>query len=129
MQGCGDVAHFRGVADNTPPQFNFWIPSHCLFSAHLGGHELEQMQLILETIPVIHEEDKEELLKVMPTFINSTWEVRKPLRKLLPEVDSEGTVVPAGFGNVLLLGLPPAAMFLDLLLQGVTGIVLLSPSA
>uniref|UniRef100_A0A8C0AXQ8 Mitogen-activated protein kinase n=1 Tax=Buteo japonicus TaxID=224669 RepID=A0A8C0AXQ8_9AVES len=53
------------------------------------GHELEQMQLILETIPVIHEEDKEELLKVMPTFINSTWEVRKPLRKLLPEVDSE----------------------------------------
>ncbi|XP_074875705.1 mitogen-activated protein kinase 4 [Buteo buteo] len=54
-----------------------------------GGHELEQMQLILETIPVIHEEDKEELLKVMPTFINSTWEVRKPLRKLLPEVDSE----------------------------------------
>ncbi|XP_069737095.1 mitogen-activated protein kinase 4 [Phaenicophaeus curvirostris] len=54
-----------------------------------GGHELEQMQLILETIPVIHEEDKEELLKVMPMFINSTWEVRKPLRKLLPEVDSE----------------------------------------
>lgn len=87
------------------------------------------MQLILETIPVIHEEDKEELLKVMPTFINSTWEVRKPLRKLLPEVDSEGTVVPAGFSNVLLLGLPPATMFLDLLLQGVTGIVLLSPSA
>ncbi|NXQ24708.1 MK04 kinase, partial [Alaudala cheleensis] len=54
-----------------------------------GGHELEQMQLILETIPVIHQEDKEELLKVMPMFINSTWEVRKPLRKLLPEVDSE----------------------------------------
>lgn len=54
------------------------------------------MQLILETIPVIHQEDKEELLKVMPMFINSTWEVRKPLRKLLPEVDSEGTVVAAG---------------------------------
>lgn len=70
------------------------------------------MQLILETIPVIHEEDKEELLKVMPTFINSTWEVRKPLRKLLPEVDSEGTIVPAGSSNVLLLGLPPAAVFL-----------------
>lgn len=65
------------------------------FSAHSGGHELEQMQLILETIPVIHEEDKEELLKVMPSFINSTWEVRKPLRKLLPEVDSEGTVARA----------------------------------
>lgn len=54
------------------------------------------MQLILETIPVIHQEDKEELLKVMPMFINSTWEVRKPLRKLLPEVDSEGTVVATG---------------------------------
>ena len=82
------------VIPHIPPQFDFWVSPHCLFSAHLGGHELEQMQLILETIPVIHEEDKEELLKVMPTFINSTWEVRKPLRKLLPEVDSEGTVVP-----------------------------------
>lgn len=48
------------------------------------------MQLILETIPVVHEEDKEELLKVMPSFISSTWEVRKPLRQLLPEVDSQG---------------------------------------
>ncbi|KAH1168710.1 mitogen-activated protein kinase 4 [Mauremys mutica] len=54
-----------------------------------GNHELEQMQLILETIPVVHEEDKEELLKVMPTFINSTWEVKKPLRKLLSEVNGE----------------------------------------
>uniref|UniRef100_A0A8C8SG26 Mitogen-activated protein kinase 4 n=1 Tax=Pelusios castaneus TaxID=367368 RepID=A0A8C8SG26_9SAUR len=54
-----------------------------------GSHELEQMQLILETIPVVHEEDKEELLRVMPTFVNSTWEVKKPLCKLLPEVNSE----------------------------------------
>ncbi|XP_074058806.1 mitogen-activated protein kinase 4 [Macrotis lagotis] len=54
-----------------------------------GGHELEQMQLILETIPVIREEDKDELLRVMPSFINSTWEVKKPLRTLLPEVNSE----------------------------------------
>ncbi|XP_036597996.1 mitogen-activated protein kinase 4 [Trichosurus vulpecula] len=54
-----------------------------------GSHELEQMQLILETIPVIREEDKDELLRVMPSFINSTWEVKKPLRKLLPEVNSE----------------------------------------
>ncbi|XP_029435928.1 mitogen-activated protein kinase 4 isoform X1 [Rhinatrema bivittatum] len=54
-----------------------------------GGHELEQMQLILQTIPVVREEDKEELLKVMPTFINGTWEVKKPLRKLLPEVNGE----------------------------------------
>ncbi|KAB1256342.1 Mitogen-activated protein kinase 4 [Camelus dromedarius] len=55
-----------------------------------GAHELEQMQLILETIPVIREEDKDELLKVMPSFVSSTWEVKRPLRKLLPEVNSEG---------------------------------------
>ncbi|KAK1337795.1 hypothetical protein QTO34_002430 [Cnephaeus nilssonii] len=54
-----------------------------------GAHELEQMQLILETIPVIREEDKDELLKVMPSFVSSTWEVKRPLRKLLPEVNSE----------------------------------------
>ncbi|XP_053144414.1 mitogen-activated protein kinase 4 isoform X1 [Hemicordylus capensis] len=54
-----------------------------------GSHELEQMQLILETIPVFREEDKEELLKVMPTLINSTWAVKKPLRKRLPEVNSK----------------------------------------
>ncbi|XP_039606331.1 mitogen-activated protein kinase 4 isoform X1 [Polypterus senegalus] len=54
-----------------------------------GAHELEQMQLILETIPVIREEDKQELLKVMPTYINSTWEVKKPLKDLLPEVNAE----------------------------------------
>uniref|UniRef100_A0A2K6UZB7 Mitogen-activated protein kinase 4 n=1 Tax=Saimiri boliviensis boliviensis TaxID=39432 RepID=A0A2K6UZB7_SAIBB len=54
-----------------------------------GAHELEQMQLILETIPVIREEDKDELLRVMPSFVSSTWEVKRPLRKLLPEVNSE----------------------------------------
>ncbi|XP_010848131.1 PREDICTED: mitogen-activated protein kinase 4 [Bison bison bison] len=54
-----------------------------------GAHELEQMQLILETVPVIREEDKDELLKVMPSFVSSTWEVKRPLRKLLPEVNSE----------------------------------------
>ncbi|XP_075389150.1 mitogen-activated protein kinase 4 isoform X2 [Tenrec ecaudatus] len=54
-----------------------------------GAHELEQMQLILETIPVIREEDRDELLRVMPSFVSSTWEVKRPLRKLLPEVDSE----------------------------------------
>lgn len=56
-----------------------------------GAHELEQMQLILETIPVIREEDKDELLRVMPSLVSSSWEVKRPLRKLLPEVNSEGT--------------------------------------
>lgn len=61
-----------------------------------GAHELEQMQLILETIPVVREEDKEELLRVMPSFVNSTWEVKRPLRKLLPDVNSEGTRARTG---------------------------------
>ncbi|KAJ1210786.1 hypothetical protein NDU88_006148 [Pleurodeles waltl] len=54
-----------------------------------GGHELEQMQLILETIPVVRQEDKEELCKVMPAFVSTSWAVKKPLRKLLPEVNGE----------------------------------------
>ena len=70
--------------------------NHLAF-ASAGAHELEQMQLILETVPVIREEDKDELLKVMPSFVSSTWEVKRPLRKLLPEVNSEGTPdCPAG---------------------------------
>lgn len=64
--------------------------THLVFASP-GAHELEQMQLILETIPVIREEDKDELLRVMPSFVSSTWEVKRPLRKLLPEVNSEGT--------------------------------------
>lgn len=54
------------------------------------------MQLILETIPVVREEDKEELLRVMPSFVSSTWEVKRPLRKLLPDVNSEGNQTCTG---------------------------------
>ncbi|XP_043934056.1 mitogen-activated protein kinase 4 [Protopterus annectens] len=54
-----------------------------------GAHELEQMQLILETIPVVREEDKEELSRVMPAYVSTRWEVKKPLKKLLPQVSSE----------------------------------------
>ncbi|KAM8960227.1 mitogen-activated protein kinase 4 isoform 2-T2 [Pelodytes ibericus] len=54
-----------------------------------GSHELEQMQLILDTIPVIHKEDKDELLKVMPSFVSASWEVKRPIRKLLPEINME----------------------------------------
>ncbi|XP_013858172.1 mitogen-activated protein kinase 4 isoform X2 [Austrofundulus limnaeus] len=31
-----------------------------------GAHELEQMQLILDTVPVLREEDRQDLLQVMP---------------------------------------------------------------
>ncbi|XP_059378605.1 mitogen-activated protein kinase 4-like [Carassius carassius] len=54
-----------------------------------GAHELEQMQLILDTVPVIREEDRQELLKVMPSFVGQGWEVKKSLRKLLPEVEDK----------------------------------------
>eukprot|EP00062_Callorhinchus_milii_P020758 gi/632976760/ref/XP_007904974.1/ PREDICTED: mitogen-activated protein kinase 4 [Callorhinchus milii] len=54
-----------------------------------GSHELEQMQLILKTIPVLREEDKQELLRVMPAYIRPKWDVPRPLRKLLLEVNSE----------------------------------------
>ncbi len=48
------------------------------------------MQLILDTVPVIREEDRQELLKVMPCFVGQGWEVKSSLRKLLPEVEDKG---------------------------------------
>ncbi|KAI1900221.1 hypothetical protein AGOR_G00047770 [Albula goreensis] len=54
-----------------------------------GAHELEQMQLILDTVPVLREEDRQELLQVMPSYVSRGWEVRRSLRELLPEADSE----------------------------------------
>ncbi|XP_051509281.1 mitogen-activated protein kinase 4-like [Myxocyprinus asiaticus] len=55
-----------------------------------GTHELEQMQLILDTVPVTREEDRHELLRVMPSFVGQGWEVRRSLRDLLPEVEEKG---------------------------------------
>ncbi|KAJ8401604.1 hypothetical protein AAFF_G00379210 [Aldrovandia affinis] len=54
-----------------------------------GAHELEQMQLILDSVPVLREEDRQELLQVMPSYVSQGWEVRRSLRELLPEVDAE----------------------------------------
>lgn len=34
-----------------------------------GAHELEQMQLILDTVPVLREEDRQDLLQVMPRWL------------------------------------------------------------
>ncbi|KAF3695694.1 Mitogen-activated protein kinase 4 [Channa argus] len=52
-----------------------------------GAHELEQMQLILNTVPVLREEDRQDLLQVMPSYVSHGWRVRKPFSNLLPEVD------------------------------------------
>lgn len=54
-----------------------------------GAHELEQMQLILETVPVLRDEDRQELLQVMPSCVSTSWAVRRSLHQLLPEVDTE----------------------------------------
>uniref|UniRef100_A0A3B1JRU4 mitogen-activated protein kinase n=1 Tax=Astyanax mexicanus TaxID=7994 RepID=A0A3B1JRU4_ASTMX len=60
------------------------LTGHTLFA---GSHELEQMQLILDTVPVLREEDRQELLKVMPSYVSHGWQVRRSLRELLPEVE------------------------------------------
>ncbi|XP_049908116.1 mitogen-activated protein kinase 4 isoform X1 [Epinephelus moara] len=55
-----------------------------------GAHELEQMQLILDTVPVLREEDRQDLLQVMPSYVSHGWRVKKPFSELLPEVDAQG---------------------------------------
>uniref|UniRef100_A0A671UAK9 Mitogen-activated protein kinase 4 n=1 Tax=Sparus aurata TaxID=8175 RepID=A0A671UAK9_SPAAU len=54
-----------------------------------GAHELEQMQLILATVPVLREEDRQDLLQVMPSYVSHGWRVKKPFSELLPEVDAQ----------------------------------------
>uniref|UniRef100_A0A3P9BCE7 Mitogen-activated protein kinase 4 n=1 Tax=Maylandia zebra TaxID=106582 RepID=A0A3P9BCE7_9CICH len=54
-----------------------------------GAHELEQMQLILNTVPVLREEDRQDLLQVMPSYVSHEWKVKKPFSELLPEVDPQ----------------------------------------
>lgn len=66
---------------------------HLRFCLYLvsGAHELEQMQLILESIPVLREEDRQELHSVIPVFIrNDMSKPHTPLAKLLPDVSPQG---------------------------------------
>lgn len=59
--------------------------------AFSGAHELEQMQLILESIPVLREEDRQELNSVIPVFTrNDMSKPQTPLAKLLPDVSPQG---------------------------------------
>lgn len=49
------------------------------------------MQLILESIPVLREEDRQELHSVIPVFIRSDMsKPHTPLAKLLPDVSPQG---------------------------------------
>ncbi|KAF3851194.1 hypothetical protein F7725_012966 [Dissostichus mawsoni] len=54
-----------------------------------GAHELEQMQLILDTVPVLREEDRQDLLQVIPSYVSHGWKVKKPFSELLPELDAQ----------------------------------------
>ncbi|KAM4575713.1 mitogen-activated protein kinase 4 isoform 1-T5 [Odontesthes bonariensis] len=54
-----------------------------------GAHELEQMQLILNTVPVLREEDRQDLLQVMPSYVSHGWRVKKSFSQLLPEADAQ----------------------------------------
>lgn len=58
------------------------------------------MQLILESIPVLREEDRQELHSVIPVFIrNDMSKPHTPLAKLLPDVSPQGV-----FNLVVFLG-------------------------
>lgn len=49
------------------------------------------MQLILESIPVLREEDRQELHSVIPVFIRNDMSTpHTPLAKLLPDVSPQG---------------------------------------
>ncbi|XP_053573454.1 mitogen-activated protein kinase 6 [Bombina bombina] len=82
--------------NNYTKAIDMWAAG-CIFAEMLtgktlfaGAHELEQMQLILESIPVVHEEDRQELLSVIPVYIkNDMSEPHKPLTQLLPGISSE----------------------------------------
>ncbi|XP_068616734.1 mitogen-activated protein kinase 4 [Brachionichthys hirsutus] len=54
-----------------------------------GAHELEQMQLILDTVPVLREEDRRDLKQVMPSYVSPEWGLKKPFSELLPEVEAQ----------------------------------------
>ncbi|KAG8440476.1 hypothetical protein GDO86_006291 [Hymenochirus boettgeri] len=82
--------------NNYTKAIDMWAAG-CIFAEMLtgktlfaGAHELEQMQLILESIPVVHEEDRQELLNVIPVYIKKDMtEPHKPLTQLLPDINPD----------------------------------------
>ncbi|XP_061669795.1 mitogen-activated protein kinase 6 isoform X2 [Syngnathoides biaculeatus] len=82
--------------NNYTKAIDMWAAG-CIFAEMLtgktlfaGAHELEQMQLILESIPVLREEDRQELHSVIPVFIrNDMSKPQTPLTKLLPDVSPQ----------------------------------------
>ncbi|KAM9860923.1 mitogen-activated protein kinase 6 isoform 1-T2 [Aulostomus maculatus] len=82
--------------NNYTKAIDMWAAG-CIFAEMLtgrtlfaGAHELEQMQLILESIPVLRDEDRQELHNVIPVFIRNDMSTpHTPLAKLLPDVSPQ----------------------------------------
>ncbi|XP_068455560.1 mitogen-activated protein kinase 6 [Clinocottus analis] len=82
--------------NNYTKAIDMWAAG-CIFAEMLtgktlfaGAHELEQMQLILESIPVLREEDRQELHSVIPVFLRSDMsKPQTPLAKLLPDISPQ----------------------------------------
>ncbi|XP_061830662.1 mitogen-activated protein kinase 6 isoform X2 [Nerophis lumbriciformis] len=82
--------------NNYTKAIDMWAAG-CIFAEMLtgktlfaGAHELEQMQLILESIPVLREEDCQELHSVIPVFTHKDMsKPHIPLIQLLPGVSPQ----------------------------------------
>uniref|UniRef100_A0A8C5KZX0 Mitogen-activated protein kinase 4 n=1 Tax=Jaculus jaculus TaxID=51337 RepID=A0A8C5KZX0_JACJA len=66
----------------------------CIFAEMLTGKTLfvgaHEPELILESIPVVHEEDRQELLSIIPVYIrNDMTEPHRPLTQLLLGISRE----------------------------------------
>lgn len=78
-----------------------------------GAHELEQMQLILESIPVLREEDRQELHSVIPVFIRNDMSMpHTPLAKLLPDVSPQGERHHFIHSQAQVMGITPRVSYL-----------------
>uniref|UniRef100_UPI00358EA341 mitogen-activated protein kinase 4-like n=1 Tax=Myxine glutinosa TaxID=7769 RepID=UPI00358EA341 len=82
--------------NNYTKAIDMWAAG-CIFAEMLmgktlfaGTHELEQMQLILRTIPVPHPEDRQELLNVIPDYVRPESEgLSHPLSVLMSNASKE----------------------------------------
>uniref|UniRef100_A0A8C5KFI8 mitogen-activated protein kinase n=1 Tax=Jaculus jaculus TaxID=51337 RepID=A0A8C5KFI8_JACJA len=82
--------------NNYTKAIDMWAAG-CIFAEMLtgktlfaGAYELEEMQLILESIPVVHKEDGQELPSVILVYIrNNMTEPHRPLTQVLPGISQE----------------------------------------
>uniref|UniRef100_A0A2K5HRU0 mitogen-activated protein kinase n=1 Tax=Colobus angolensis palliatus TaxID=336983 RepID=A0A2K5HRU0_COLAP len=74
--------HYSHKSPHHLPSHNNYTEAIDMWAAGCA-HELEQMLLILESVLVAHEEDRQELLNIIPVYIRSDMtEPHKPLTQL-----------------------------------------------